>query len=88
MWKALGATARLGWDPYLHDPKLRRRLRRISAPTLVVRGASDGLVPAAHAETYAAEIPNARLVVVDEAAHWLPLEQPERLAALVRDFVR
>jgi pimeloyl-ACP methyl ester carboxylesterase len=88
MWKALGATARLGWDPYLHDPKLRKRLRRISAPTLVVRGASDGLVPAAHAETYAAEIPDARLVVVDEAAHWLPLEQPERLAALVRDFVR
>ena len=38
MWKALGATARLGWDPYLHNPKLRGRLRRITAPTLVVAG--------------------------------------------------
>jgi pimeloyl-ACP methyl ester carboxylesterase len=37
MWKALGATARLGWDPYLHDPKLRRRLKRVSSPVLVVR---------------------------------------------------
>jgi pimeloyl-ACP methyl ester carboxylesterase len=87
MWKALGATARLGWDPYLHDPKLRKRLRRITAPTLVVRGAQDSLVPAAHAETYAAEIPVARLEVVDGAAHSLPLEQPDVLAALVRDFV-
>jgi pimeloyl-ACP methyl ester carboxylesterase len=87
MWKALGATARLAWDPYLHDPKLRGRLRRITVPTLVVAGAHDGLVPLAHAETYAAEIPDARLVVVDQAAHWLPFERPDELAALTRDFV-
>jgi pimeloyl-ACP methyl ester carboxylesterase len=87
MWKALGATARLAWDPYLHDPKLRGRLRRITAPTLVVAGAHDGLVPLAHAETYAAEIPDARLVVVDQAAHWLPFERPDELAALTRDFL-
>ena len=87
MWKALGATARLGWDPYLHDPKLRRRLRRITAPTLVVAGAQDGLVPLRHAETLAAEIPDARLAVVEHAAHWLVLERPDELAALTRDFL-
>jgi pimeloyl-ACP methyl ester carboxylesterase len=87
MWKAMAATAKLGWDPYLHNPKLRGRLRRVTAPTLIVRGAQDGLVPAAHAETYAAEIPNARLEVIDGAAHWLPFEKPAELAALVRDFV-
>ena len=87
MWKALGATARLGWDPYLHDPKLRGRLRRITAPTLVVAGAEDGLVPLAHAETLAAEIPDARLAVVEHAAHWLVFERPDDLAALTRDFL-
>ncbi len=87
MWKALGATARIGWDPYLHDPKLRGRLRRITAPTLVVAGAQDGLVPLAHAETYAAEIPGAELAVVPDAAHWLIFEQPERLVALTRAFL-
>jgi pimeloyl-ACP methyl ester carboxylesterase len=86
MWKALGATARIGWDPYLHDPKLRGRLRRITAPTLVVAGDEDGLVPLAHAETYAAEIPGAHLVVVANAAHWLIFEQPDRLVALTREF--
>jgi pimeloyl-ACP methyl ester carboxylesterase len=87
MWKALGATARLGWDPYLHDPKLRGRLRRITAPTLVVAGAEDGLVPRAHAETYAAEIPTARLAVIEDCAHWLPFERPDELATLTRDFL-
>ena len=87
MWKALGATARVGWDPYLHDPKLRSRLRRVTAPTLVVAGAQDGLVPLAHAEAYAAELPHADLAVVDQAAHWLILERPDELVALVEAFL-
>jgi pimeloyl-ACP methyl ester carboxylesterase len=88
IWKAISATAKLGWDPYLHNPKLRGRLRRITAPTLVVAGAQDGLVPLPHAETFAAEIPNARLEVIDGAAHWLQFEKPAELAALVREFAK
>jgi pimeloyl-ACP methyl ester carboxylesterase len=88
MWKAISATAKLGWDPYLHNPKLRGRLRRITAPTLVVAGAQDGLVPTVYAQTFAREIPGARLDVIDGAAHWLPFEKPAELAALVRDFVK
>lgn len=80
------ATARLGWNPYLHDPKLPGRLHRVVAPTLVVRGAHDTLVPAAHAEAYAAAVTGARLEVVEGAAHLLGVERPEALAALVRDF--
>lgn len=87
MWKAMSATAKLGWDPYLHNPKLRGRLRRVTAPTLVIRGAQDGMVPPAHAEAYVADVPGARLEVIDGAAHWLPFERPAELAALVRDFV-
>jgi pimeloyl-ACP methyl ester carboxylesterase len=86
MWKAMGATARIGWDPYLHNPKLRGRLPRVTVPVLVVAGADDGLVPREHAEVYAAELPRARLEVVEGAAHWLPLERPAELAALVRAF--
>lgn len=85
--QTMAATAKLGWDPYLHNPKLRKRLHRVTAPTLVVRGAQDTLVPPAHAEAYAAEIPNARLVEVDGAAHLLPLEKPSELAQLVTEFV-
>jgi len=87
MWKALSATARLGWDPYLHNPKLRGRLRRITAPTLVIAGAKDGLVPNVYAEIYAEEIPDARLVVFKDAAHFLPFEIPDELTALVTEFL-
>jgi pimeloyl-ACP methyl ester carboxylesterase len=81
------ATAKLGWDPYLHNPKLQKRLYRVTAPTLVVHGAQDGLIPRAHAEAYVAGIAGARLVDVDGAAHMLSLEKPDELSALVRDFV-
>jgi len=85
--QALAATARVAWNPYLHNPKLRGRLRRVAAPTLVVHGTQDRLVPRAHAEAYAAGIPGARLVEVEGAGHLLPLERPAELAALVGDFV-
>jgi pimeloyl-ACP methyl ester carboxylesterase len=87
MVKSMSATARLGWDPYLHNPKLRKRLHRISAPTLIIHGPADKLFSRAHAEAYAAEIPGARLVDVAGAGHMLPLEKPAELAALVREFV-
>jgi pimeloyl-ACP methyl ester carboxylesterase len=87
-YQTMSATARLAWDPYLHDPKLRKRLHRITAPTLVVRGAQDTLIPPAHAEAYAAEIPGARLVEVPGAAHLLAIEKPAELAGLVRDHVQ
>src|SRR5439155_164641 len=43
--RALEAAAKVGWNPYLHDPKLEGRLRRVTAPTLVLWGRQDGLVP-------------------------------------------
>lgn len=87
MWKAISATAKLGWDPYLHNPKLRGRLHRVRVPTLVVAGTEDGLVPNAVPETIARELPDARFVLVEHAGHMLPLERPDELARLVRDFL-
>lgn len=33
--KAMEALAKVAWNPYFHNPKLERRLNRITAPTLV-----------------------------------------------------
>jgi pimeloyl-ACP methyl ester carboxylesterase len=83
MIQAQAATAKLGWNPYLHNPKLRGRLGRISGPALAVHGRHDGIVPRAHAEAYAAGIPSARLVELDDAAHMATLECPGDMARLV-----
>jgi pimeloyl-ACP methyl ester carboxylesterase len=81
----LAAVAKLGWNPYLHNPRLRRRLGRIATPTLVVAADGARLVPMAHAEACAAEIPGARLAVVP-GAHLLPVERPAELAELIAGF--
>jgi pimeloyl-ACP methyl ester carboxylesterase len=82
--QSLQATAKVAWNPYLHNPKLLRRLGRVTAPTLIVRGAEDRLIPAVHAATYASAIPEARLVEVPGGGHLVTLEQPSVVADLVR----
>jgi len=85
---AQAATAKIGWNPYLHNPKLRGRLGRVSAPALIVRGACDGIVPRAHAEAYAAGIPDARLVDMADVAHMATTERPQEMADLVLSHLR
>jgi pimeloyl-ACP methyl ester carboxylesterase len=87
LWQSMSATAKIGWNPYLHNPKLAGRLRRITAPTLVIAGAQDRFLPRAHPEAYAAGIAGARLEVVEGAGHMVPFERPTEFAALVREFL-
>jgi pimeloyl-ACP methyl ester carboxylesterase len=87
MWASMSATAKIGWNPYLHNPKLAERLRRVSAPTLVVAGDQDRLLPRAHPEAYAEGIAGARLEVMEGAGHMVPLERPEEFATLIRKFL-
>jgi pimeloyl-ACP methyl ester carboxylesterase len=87
VFQTMAATAKLGWDPYLHNPKLRKRLWRVSAPTLVVRGAHDTLIPEAHARTYVAEIPGATYQEIGDAAHMVMIERPDALASAIAEFV-
>jgi pimeloyl-ACP methyl ester carboxylesterase len=76
------------WEPYMHNPKLRYHLDRIRIPTLLIRGASDGLVSQAYAQAYAALIPGARLEVIGEAGHAPQIERPEEFVKRVIAFCR
>lgn len=78
--------AALAWNP-TYDPKLRRRLRRVTSPTLVLWGENDRLIPRAHGEAYAAGIPNARLAIVPGTGHMVPLERPAEFARRVAQFL-
>ncbi len=82
------ATALYAWEPYFHDPKLRRRLRRITVPTLLLWGAEDRFVAADYyGAAYRDAIPGARLETVPRAGHFPHLEEPDALAARVRAFL-
>jgi pimeloyl-ACP methyl ester carboxylesterase len=81
------AHAMYTWEPYMHNPKLQYRLHRINVPTLLLWGASDGVVPVAYAEAYRQMIPGATLVVIPEAGHLPHIEQPDMVLQHVLAFV-
>lgn len=52
------------------------RLERIRAPTLVVHGAQDRIIPVANAFSSAERVPGAELKILDHAGHLYPTEEP------------
>ncbi|HXF53897.1 MAG TPA: alpha/beta hydrolase [Hyphomicrobiaceae bacterium] len=79
--------ARFAWEPYMHNPKLKHRLGRIKAPTLLVWGENDGIVTTDYGRAYQALIPGARLAVIAEAGHYPHIEQPEAFMRQVKSFL-
>jgi pimeloyl-ACP methyl ester carboxylesterase len=80
------ALARVAWNPYLYNPLLRRRLARITTPTLLAWGAHDKLAPLVCAEAWRKEIPGAGLRVFENSGHVPHLEEPEAVATAVTEF--
>lgn len=78
--------ARYCWEPYMHDPKLKRRLHRIRVPALFVWGAQDGFVTPACGKAYAELIPGAKFTSIADAGHYPHLEQPRAFLAAVHSF--
>ncbi|GHO93490.1 alpha/beta hydrolase [Reticulibacter mediterranei] len=76
------------YDQGLHmaDPKLRRRLRRVTIPALVVWGESDRVVDSEYGRAYAQALGNAHYELIPEAGHLPQLEQPEHVLNLVLYF--
>jgi pimeloyl-ACP methyl ester carboxylesterase len=59
----------------------------IAVPTLVVCGEHDKVSPPAGMRAMAAQIPGARFVVIPDAGHLSPLEQPDLVNAAIREFL-
>jgi pimeloyl-ACP methyl ester carboxylesterase len=72
----------------IDDWDRRKRLRRIAAPTLVVHGIDDPLIPVECGRDTAASIPGARLHEIKGMGHDLPLELVEELADAVAGVAR
>lgn len=83
------ATVLYAWEPYFHNPKLRRRLRRIDIPTLLLWGANDQFVtPGYYGAAYREAIPGAQLETIDRSGHLPHVEQPQALVEKIRMFLR
>jgi len=68
------------WEAY-------SRLQKIMAPTLVIHGETDQLVPAGNGELIASRINGAKLVMLPHASHIFTTDQPEASRKAVMDFL-
>jgi pimeloyl-ACP methyl ester carboxylesterase len=69
------------------DPDLEARLPALAAPTLVLFGTLDAVIPPAMGRVYKELLPNAHLVFVYDAGHAISTERPEAFAEVVVDFL-
>jgi pimeloyl-ACP methyl ester carboxylesterase len=81
---AMGATGKFIWP--IPDKGLKKRIHRVTAPSLIVWGKEDRLVPLVYADEFARRLPGARVETVSDAGHAPHLERPDTVARLVREF--
>jgi pimeloyl-ACP methyl ester carboxylesterase len=79
-------TSRIAYKPYMYDQTLPQLIRGVSAPTLIVWGAQNRIVPRICGEQYRDAISGARLETIARAGHFLEVEKPAELAKMVGDF--
>src|SRR2546422_429378 len=70
----------IAWEAY-------SRLPQITAPTLVIHGESDRLVPSGNGKLIAERIPGTKLVLIPNAGHIFPTDQPEAAHQAVLEFL-
>ena len=75
------------WHPYMYNPQLPRWLSRIAVPTLLVWGASDGVVSPDYGRAYSRLIPGSAFALIEGAAHHPEIEQPEAFVERVAAFL-
>ncbi|MFV3073611.1 alpha/beta fold hydrolase [Niveispirillum fermenti] len=90
----LAMTARVGRDAFcrqqsaiLSRPDSRPDLPAIRVPTLVIVGAEDAQTPPDRSHEIAGMIRGAALHVIPRCGHLAPLEQPETVTGLMRDWL-
>ena len=83
--RCLASAAKFLWP--IPDKGLKKRIHRLTMPTLVVWGASDGLIPTAYAHAFAASLPNSQVAILNGAGHLPMFEQREAFVSTVSGFL-
>ena len=76
-------TARLAWEPRLHDPHLPKWLHRIDVPVKLIWGREDRILPVGFVDEYRRLLPRAEIRIVENCGH---LPHAEKVDEFV-DFV-
>jgi pimeloyl-ACP methyl ester carboxylesterase len=83
--RTLSAIGKFVWP--IPDKGLPKRAHRITAPTLLLWGDSDGIVPPVYGPAFQGLLPNATLEVIEKCGHIPQLERPQEFLAAVTGFL-
>ena len=78
--------ARFAWQ-FPDNPRLRRYLYRVKAPTLILWGERDGFVSVAHGKAYHEGIAGSQLVILPNSGHLPHVESTETCAQMILKFL-
>ena len=81
-------TARLAWEPRLHDPHLPKWLHRIEVPVKLIWGEHDRILPVQFVEQYRKLFPRADVSIVKNAGHLPHAEKADEFCDLVQRFAQ
>jgi pimeloyl-ACP methyl ester carboxylesterase len=81
-------TAKLGWQPRLYNPHLHKWLHRISAPTLLLWGDDDKIIPPAYGPAYQKLIPGSKLEVFKGCGHVPQTEKTDEWVGKIVAFAQ
>ena len=76
-------TARLAWEPRLHDPHLPKWLRRIDVPVRIIWGAEDRILPSGIGSELKRLMPKAELTVLERCGHLPHVERMDEFCELI-----
>ena len=89
-YSELTTLARLAWNPR-YDPKLERRLPRVTTPTQVILPDEDRIMNATVMAKYASLVPGARLTQIPgdpiPTSHVPFVQEPRALANMLSEFI-
>jgi pimeloyl-ACP methyl ester carboxylesterase len=81
-------TAKLGWQPRMHNPHLQKWLHRVQVPTLILWGDDDKLLPSEYGPAYRDLIPNSRLEIISQCGHLPHVEKAREFTNQVDSFIQ
>lgn len=81
------ALAAYGWQPYLHDRKLPRRLHRVNVPVAVIWGQDDRIADIRNGRLLANSIPDASFEAIPNAGHHPHIDNQPQFDQCVQRFL-
>ena len=76
-------TARLAWEPRLHDPHLGKWLHRIQVPVKIVWGRQDQILPVGIADELKRLLPRAQVHILENCGHLPHAEKVDEFVEIV-----